>query len=91
MADLFQYEFPDLRREGRVSAENWDEVDWCLRDAEIAVKLDRARYEGGLADFQATLRAQTMALSDEDQLAQTKAQLSTDLVALYKALGGGWT
>jgi len=62
-----------------------------LRDAEIAVKLDRARYEGGLADFQATLRAQTMALSDEDQLAQTKAQLSTDLVALYKALGGGWT
>jgi len=37
------------------------------------------------------LRAQTTAISDEDQLAQTKAQLSTDLVALYKALGGGWT
>ena len=62
-----------------------------LNDAEVAVKLDRAQYDGGLADFQATLRAQATALSDEDQLAQTKAQLSTDLVALYKALGGGWS
>ncbi len=62
-----------------------------LKDAEQAVALDRVQYQGGLADLQATLRAQDTALQTEDQLAQTKAQLSTDLVALYKALGGGWS
>jgi hypothetical protein len=42
-ADLFQYPFPDLRREGRVSSDSWEHVDWCLRDAEIARKLDISR------------------------------------------------
>jgi hypothetical protein len=42
-ADLFQYPFPDLRREGRVSSDAWELVDWCQRDAEIARKLDISR------------------------------------------------
>jgi hypothetical protein len=42
-ADLFHYEFPDRRREGRVSVEDWNGVDWCLRDAEIARQLDISR------------------------------------------------
>ena len=42
-ADLFHYPFPDLRREGRVSGENWEKVDWCKRDAEIARELGISR------------------------------------------------
>ena len=42
-ADLFQYPFPDLRREGRVPSDSWELVDWCQRDAEIARKLDISR------------------------------------------------
>jgi hypothetical protein len=42
-ADLFEYEFPDLRREGRVPSDSWELVDWCQRDAEIARKLDISR------------------------------------------------
>jgi len=42
-ADLFEYSFPDLRREGRVSSSDWDHVDWCQRDAEIARTLDISR------------------------------------------------
>jgi len=42
-ADLFQYPFPDLRREGRVSAESWEKVDWCKRDAAIARDLGVSR------------------------------------------------
>lgn len=42
-AALFNYPFPDLRREGRVSAGDWDAVDWCKRDAEIARELDISR------------------------------------------------
>jgi hypothetical protein len=42
-ADLFQYPFPDLRREGRVASGAWDDIDWKQRDAEIARVLDISR------------------------------------------------
>lgn len=42
-ADLFHYSFPDLRREGRVSGDEWEKVDWCKRDAEIARELNISR------------------------------------------------
>ena len=42
-ADLFQYSFPDLRRAGRISSQDWDKVDWCQRDAEIARQLEISR------------------------------------------------
>jgi hypothetical protein len=42
-ADLFQYPFPDLRCEGRVSADDWNRVDWCHRDAQIARELGISR------------------------------------------------
>jgi hypothetical protein len=42
-ADLFHYDFVDLRREGRVPAQAWQQVDWCLRDAEISRSLGISR------------------------------------------------
>jgi outer membrane protein, multidrug efflux system len=36
------------------------------------------------------LQAQTTQLTAEDNLAQSRAALTADLVSLYKALGGGW-
>ena len=42
-ADLFNYPFPDLRREGRVDGETWERIDWSERDAAIARKLDISR------------------------------------------------
>ncbi len=42
-ADLFKYPFPDLRRAGRVSVDDWEKVDWCQRDAEIARALGISR------------------------------------------------
>jgi outer membrane protein, multidrug efflux system len=36
------------------------------------------------------LTAQANALSAQDQLEQSRQALATDLVSLYKALGGGW-
>lgn len=62
-----------------------------LVDATVAEKLNRAQYLGGLADQQATLRAEAAALQTEDELVQTRGQLSTDLIGLFKALGGGWS
>ncbi len=36
------------------------------------------------------LQAQSTQLTAEDNLAQSRAALTADLVAVYKALGGGW-
>jgi multidrug efflux system outer membrane protein len=47
-------------------------------------------YEHGLADQTATLQAERAVNQAEDSLAQSGASLRTDLVGLYKALGGGW-
>jgi outer membrane protein TolC len=37
------------------------------------------------------LQAQTALLNSRDQLTQSDAQSLSDLVSVYKALGGGWT
>ena len=42
-ADTFGYPFPDRRRRGRVSSGQWDEVDWGLRNAQIARELGVSR------------------------------------------------
>ena len=47
-------------------------------------------YERGLTDFLNVLVAQRSLFASEDALVQSTRNLSTDLVALYKALGGGW-
>lgn len=65
-----------------------------LRDA--ADKADQAasttqqRYEAGLADFQSVVQAQRSAQSARDNITEAQAAISTDLVRLVKALGGGW-
>ncbi len=58
--------------------------------ARAAAKLARDKYQAGLQDFATVLDAQRSQLSFEDQLAQSQGAVSTDLVQLYKALGGGW-
>lgn len=58
--------------------------------ARQAVALSRTRYKNGLADFISVLDAERTALQAELQYAQSTASVSTDLVQLYKALGGGW-
>jgi outer membrane protein, multidrug efflux system len=55
-----------------------------------AAKLARVRYEGGLVDFLEVLDAERTQLQAENQLAQTRTDTATSLVAVYKALGGGW-
>ncbi len=56
-----------------------------------AAALARQRYESGLLDFQTVLDAQRSLLSLQDQLASSDGAVASNLVRLYKALGGGWT
>jgi NodT family efflux transporter outer membrane factor (OMF) lipoprotein len=47
-------------------------------------------YSRGLSDFLSVLDAQRQQLAAEEDLAQSDTAVVSDLVALFKALGGGW-
>ncbi|MDP3696006.1 MAG: efflux transporter outer membrane subunit [Desulfocapsaceae bacterium] len=55
-----------------------------------AVDLATTLYTAGQNDFLAVLDAQRSLYATEDALAQSSRTVSTNLVALFKALGGGW-
>jgi outer membrane protein TolC len=62
-----------------------DQVDHSRR----ALALSRTRYTG-VTDFISVLDAERTLLQAELQHAQSTTNVSTNLVQLYKALGGGW-
>jgi NodT family efflux transporter outer membrane factor (OMF) lipoprotein len=57
---------------------------------EQAVALARDLYQHGLADFLRVLEAQRSLYQSQDALIESDRAVSSDLIALYKALGGGW-
>lgn len=61
-------------------------ADASARGAELA----RLRFEGGLVDFLQVIDAERTRLDAEDQLAQSRARTANSLVAVYRALAGGW-
>jgi NodT family efflux transporter outer membrane factor (OMF) lipoprotein len=56
-----------------------------------ALVLAQDQYGSGLIDFQVVLDAQRSLYLLQDQLAESEGQVTSNLVRLYKALGGGWT
>jgi NodT family efflux transporter outer membrane factor (OMF) lipoprotein len=58
--------------------------------ASNAAVLARQRYSGGLVDFQTVLETQRNQLSTQDGVVSAMADVGSDQVRLYTALGGGW-
>jgi NodT family efflux transporter outer membrane factor (OMF) lipoprotein len=52
--------------------------------------LSMIQYKEGLADYQRVLDSTRALTQKQDQYAQTKGRIATSIIALYKALGGGW-
>jgi outer membrane protein, multidrug efflux system len=55
-----------------------------------ALTIARQRYEAGVTNFIDVLNAERTLQQNQLSLAEATTAVSTDLVALYKALGGGW-
>jgi NodT family efflux transporter outer membrane factor (OMF) lipoprotein len=70
------------------------EEEWFLRDSVAAarrsVEISLVQYREGLVDYQRVLNSQQSLVAQEDRWADVSGQVSTNLVATYKALGGGW-
>jgi multidrug efflux system outer membrane protein len=58
--------------------------------SERAHQLAHLRFEDGITDFLTVLDVERRLLQDQEQLAQSQTATATSLIALYKALGGGW-
>jgi NodT family efflux transporter outer membrane factor (OMF) lipoprotein len=67
-----------------------DDAAATVKSAELSHYLARNRYEHGLADFIQALDAERTLIGARQQLVQADIALTGDIVALYKALGGGW-
>ncbi len=63
---------------------------YAVESANRAVILARDLFTAGLADFSNVLDAQKSLLSFQNELAVSDGAVTSNLVRLYKALGGGW-
>ena len=67
-----------------------DRLEQAVVQNRRALDLARQRYEQGVSDFLQVLIVQRDLLAAQQALAISTTTVSTDLVQLYKALGGGW-
>ncbi|MCW9705547.1 efflux transporter outer membrane subunit [Fodinibius salsisoli] len=62
----------------------------AARSSAKAAELARQRYEAGIDSFLDVLDAERQLLQAQDQLAISEIQVATDLIRIYRSLGGGW-
>ena len=70
------------RRRGEVAA--------AMQQNQVALTAARQRFREGAVDFLNVLVSEDALLQTEESLVNSDAQIETDLVSLYQALGGGW-
>jgi outer membrane protein, multidrug efflux system len=80
-SDLVAYSHDQARR---------DSLETLVADSQEAVRIAQGEYTNGLIDLLDVLEVQRNLYASQDALAQAQQAVSSDLVALYKALGGGW-
>jgi NodT family efflux transporter outer membrane factor (OMF) lipoprotein len=61
-----------------------------VTESQAALRAARQRYSEGAIDFLNVITTQAQLLQSENDLADSDTQIATDLVNLYRALGGGW-
>ena len=61
-----------------------------VTSSRAAVDLAILQYREGVTDFTTVLTTQQALLNQQDNLASTLGNISTSLVGVYRALGGGW-
>ena len=63
-----------------------ESADASNRSEELVLE----QYKAGLVDFNRVFTIQTQLLAQQDQLAVARGNIALNLIAVYRALGGGW-
>jgi outer membrane protein TolC len=58
--------------------------------AQRSQQLALVQYREGAVDYQRVLDSQRALLQEQNRMAHAQSSVATNLIALYKALGGGW-
>jgi NodT family efflux transporter outer membrane factor (OMF) lipoprotein len=66
------------------------DVARSVTENQAALQAARQRYSEGAIDFLNVIATQAQLLQSENDLADSDTQIATDLVNLYRTLGGGW-
>ncbi|MBR4653157.1 MAG: efflux transporter outer membrane subunit [Kiritimatiellae bacterium] len=67
----------------------YQSLQGAVKAAQDAVNISQDLYKNGLADFNNVLDAQRSLLTLEEALTISRGKITEDLIALFKALGGG--
>lgn len=62
----------------------------AVKSSQESLRLANQLYSNGLSNFINVLDAERSLYQAQDALAQSDRTVSTDVIALYKSLGGGW-
>jgi outer membrane protein TolC len=65
-------------------------LDKTARADARSVEIAMQQYEKGVIAYQPLLDSQRALVQQQDALAESRGSVGTNLVAIYKALGGGW-
>ncbi len=84
-------EVEDTRSDLVSTSDSVVQLGTALSASDQALRLSTELYKGGAADFLDVLDAQQAYLRDQDSLNQARREHALAAVALYRALGGGWT
>ena len=61
-----------------------------VKAAQRSLDIANLQYREGLTDFERVLDSQRTLFSQQELLVTTRGNLTQSLIALYKAMGGGW-
>jgi outer membrane protein TolC len=67
------------------------QLSQAVTAAANSLSIAKDQYRVGLVTFINVYAAENALLNARDQLVQSQAASDSDLVSLYKALGGGWS
>jgi NodT family efflux transporter outer membrane factor (OMF) lipoprotein len=68
-----------------------DSLARSVTASQNSLKIAEDQYRTGFVTFINVLQAENAVLNSRDQLVQSDALVLSDLVSLYKSLGGGWS
>ena len=72
------------------SRERADDLARSVAAAKAATEVGVAQYRAGTIDFNRVFNLETTLVQQQDQLASAQGDIALNLIAVYRAIGGGW-
>jgi outer membrane protein TolC len=85
------HEVDDALRAYAAERQRREQLQLAFAQNQIALDTARRAYQQGSADFTAVLIARRSLLASQAELADCATASALSVVALYRALGGGWS